>query len=178
MTGRLDVITGPMFAGKTSALLRRLTTLREAGRNVAAFKPGIDGRYATDAIVSHTGLRFSSQSFEQEFPPRVPHGYEVFGVDEVQFVSEEGIERILREVFRGLHVIVGGLDLTAQGQPFGSMPLLLAHATDVVKLHASCAQCGADASRTQRLIASDAEILVGGVGMYEPRCLSCFVPAA
>ena len=97
-------------------------------------------------------------------------------IDEAQFFdwSVADVARLLAD--RGLRVIITGLDLDFRGEPFGPMPLLMAEAEMVDKLHAICIQCGAAASRTQRLINgqparyTDPVILVGASEVYEARC--------
>ncbi|MCS7039153.1 MAG: thymidine kinase, partial [Caldilineales bacterium] len=103
----------------------------------------------------------------------------VIAVDEVQFF-DEGIIAVCNELaHRGLRVIVAGLDTDFRGEPFGPMPVLMAQAEQVDKLHAICMRCGAEASRTQRLIDGqpayygDPVVLIGASEKYEARCRAC-----
>ena len=103
----------------------------------------------------------------------------VVAIDEAQFFDWKvaDVARLLAD--RGLRVIITGLDLDFRGEPFGPMPLLMAEAEMVDKLHAICVVCGAPASRTQRLINgepahyADPVILVGASEVYEARCRDC-----
>ena len=52
--GRIEVICGPMFAGKTEELIRRDTRMEYAHKNFLVFKPLIDNRYSIDEVVSHS----------------------------------------------------------------------------------------------------------------------------
>ena len=174
MRGRLEVITGPMFSGKTEELIDRLRVAQGMGRMVRVYKPKIDGRYSNDAIVSHKGTRFDAVAIPT---PDFQSRHEVIGIDEVQFFGEPVIDAIMLLVKRGTRVITSGLDLTFKGEPFEPMPQLLALADNVRKLHARCAKCGEDANRSQRIVSSNAAILVGGPEAYEPRCFSCFISA-
>jgi thymidine kinase len=74
----------------------------------------------------------------------------------------------------GKRVIVAGLDQDYLGRPFDPMPALMAAAEEVTKTRAICVRCGAAASRTQRLVASDERVVVGATGLYEARCRRCF----
>jgi thymidine kinase len=173
MPGSLEVIAGSMFSGKTVRLIARLRDAESQGLRVRAYKPRVDNRYAVDAIVSHTGTRFPASVFEQG----VPQTADVVGIDEVQFLPESVVDLVLQWVKQGARVIVSGLDLDCWGKPFGPMPTLLSYATEVQKLTAICAQCGGEASRSQRLATTESTIFVGGAEAYEPRCFSCFEPA-
>ncbi|MED6227114.1 Thymidine kinase a, partial [Stylosanthes scabra] len=57
-SGEVHVIVGPMFAGKTTSLLRRIKSEVQNGRNVAMLKSSKDTRYAIDSVVTHDGMRF------------------------------------------------------------------------------------------------------------------------
>lgn len=58
MVGRLEVITGCMFSGKTEELIRRLERVRIARGKILLFKPTIDNRYSETAVVTHYGREF------------------------------------------------------------------------------------------------------------------------
>ncbi len=188
--GRLEVITGCMFSGKTEELIRRLERVRIARKKIVLFKPTIDTRYSQRAIVTHYGRQFSANL--------LPSGDEelhvldeiagagqidaatVVAFDEGNFFSDKLPELCEALVEHGKRVIVAGLDLTFAGEPFGPMPTLMALADEVAKLHAVCVKCGGEATRTQRLIdgkpapPSDEVIKVGGKEFYEARCLACY----
>jgi len=189
--GRLEVITGCMFSGKTEELLRRIERVRIAKLRFALFKPVTDARYRTDSIMTHYG---------REFPAvRLPTDISIYadlrsaidsddldrcvvvGFDEGNFFSSGFISLCNELVARGKRVIVAGLDLTYQEKPFGPMPTLMALADELVKLTAICTRCGGVATRSRRLISAgalpgdDPEILVGGVNCYEANCRDCFV---
>lgn len=177
--GRLEVITGPMFSGKSEELLRRLRRAAIAGYNVGLFKPDIDHRYKREKVVSHNGVEMTAipvKSANDLYLQAL--GFDVVGVDEVQFI--ENIVDTLRQVSKKAIVIVSGLDMTYRAEPFGDIPTLLAIAERIDKLTAVCHKCGLDASRTQRLVdgkpASFAgpTVQVGGIESYEARCGQCF----
>jgi thymidine kinase len=180
--GVLEVITGPMFSGKSEELIRRLKRARIARQRVACYKPDIDLRYHRTAIASH-----SSQTHEATTVTTVEHlrsllfpqlaEVEVVGIDEVQFLSPEIIPLSMELVALGKRVLMAGLDTTFSNEPFGPVPNLMALADKVTKLSAVCMVCGQAAIHTQRLGQSQELVVVGATGLYEARCRAHFHPA-
>jgi len=184
--GRIEVITGPMFSGKSEELIRRLKRAQIAKQRVACFKPDIDVRYHRNAIASH-----SAQSLEAQAVANVeelkailmplldlPAGasVDVVGIDEAQFLDPSLVPLANELVHLGRRVIIAGLDTTFAGEPFAPIPDLMAIADEVTKLSAVCMQCGATAVHTQRLGSNQELVVVGAAGVYEARCRSCFRP--
>ena len=174
--GSIEVITGSMFSGKTEELIRRVKRALLARQRVQAFKPRIDDRYDATRIVSHERVSVdavavaTSESLEQ----RIEDESQVIAIDEAQFFDSGLVEVVDRLAKRGLRVIIAGLDQDYLGRPFHPMPELMAIAEDVTKVHAVCTVCGAAACRSQRLLAENATVLVGGSEAYEARCRACF----
>lgn len=172
--GRVEVICGPMFSGKSEELLRRVHRTQLASLPVLLFKPQMDTRYSETEVVSHGGLRkgcLNITAAEEILAyPRVA----VVGIDEAQFLQgnlEFVVETLAHE---GVRVILAGLDTDYLGKPFGHMGSILAVADEVTKLKAVCMRCGADAAKTYRMTVSAEQILVGGMGEYEARCRACW----
>lgn len=186
--GRLEVVCGSMFSGKTEELMRRLRRAEYAKQRVLTIKHHIDKRYnqVPTCIVSHEGReRFAfvvtdGVSGFEKILELAQSNVDVIGIDEVQFFSTPILDVIVQLVDQGKRVITAGLDLDFRGEPFGIMPTLLAIADDVTKLKAICVVCGNDAHHTQRLINGrpatydDPIILVGASEFYEARCRNCF----
>lgn len=179
--GWIEVICGPMFAGKSEELIRRVKRLEYAKKNVVAFKPKIDNRYSEDEIVSHSKQHvksFTISSSDEIMKYIKPDTYAVV-IDEVQFLDEGIISIIDQLADSGKRVIVAGLDTDFRGEPFSIMPIILAKAEYVMKLTAICVKCGAPATRTQRIIDGvpasyqDPIVVVGASESYEPRCRHC-----
>jgi thymidine kinase len=177
--GCIEVVCGSMFSGKTEELLRRIKRARLARQVVQLFKPRVDDRYDAVKVVSHEGANADAfpVSDADELVARVVPEAAVVGIDEVQFFDARVVRAAEKLADLGVRVIVAGLDQDYRGQPFGPMPSLMAIAEYVTKLHAVCAQCGAHASRSQRLAASEGQLFVGGAAAYEARCRRCFVAA-
>lgn len=179
--GVLEVITGPMFSGKSEELIRRLKRARIARQRVACYKPDIDLRYHRTRIASHSLQTHdavpvrSVEHLRGELFPQLEM-VEVVGIDEVQFLSAGIISLLAELVDLGKRVIVAGLDMTYAAEPFGPVPALMAMADSVTKLSAVCMVCGASAIHTQRLGQSQELVVVGATGMYEARCRAHFEP--
>jgi thymidine kinase len=178
--GCIEVVCGSMFSGKTEELLRRIKRARLARQQVQLFKPRVDDRYDAVKVVSHEGANADAMPVgsADELLACVPLAVAVVGIDEVQFFDETilGVAEQLAD--RGIRVIVAGLDQDYRGKPFGPMPMLMAVAEYVTKLHAVCVACGGRACRSQRLVASEGQLFVGGAAAYEARCRRCFVSSA
>jgi thymidine kinase len=179
--GRMEVITGPMFSGKSEELIRRLKRAQIARLRIASFKPEIDLRYQPDAISSHSAQTIRAVAVRDVdrlravlFPAL--DTVDVVGIDEAQFFDELLVGLAMELVEAGKRVVLAGLDTTFAGEPFAPMPALMAIADEVVKLSAVCMVCGAPAIHTQRLGASQQLVIVGASGMYEARCRACFRP--
>ncbi len=177
-SGRVEVICGSMFCGKTEELIRRVKRAVIARQQVQVFKHSLDSRYAEGEIASHSGQFFEAVPVQAaaDIIPQVGAETTVVAIDEVQFFDRE-IVRVVEELAaRGIRVIVAGLDMDFRGEPFGSIPELMCRAEEVVKLHAICIVCGEAASRTQRLVNGqparydDPVIMVGAQESYEARC--------
>jgi thymidine kinase len=179
--GVLEVITGPMFSGKSEELIRRLKRARIARQRVTCFKPDIDLRYHRTAIASHSDQTHEAatvrtvEDLRATLAPRL-HEIDVIGVDEVQFLSGEIIPLALELVAMGKRVLMAGLDTTFANEPFGPVPDLMALADKVTKLSAVCMVCGQPAIHTQRLGQSQELVVVGAAGLYEARCRAHFSP--
>lgn len=179
--GQLEVVCGSMFSGKTEELIRRVRRAQIARQQVQVFKPALDDRYGIERVTSHNGVNVEAVSLEgaSEILDHVEPATRVVAIDEAQFFGREVCDVCDALTERGLRVIVAGLDTDFRGEPFGSMPSLLAQAEKVDKLRAICVVCGREASRTQRLINGhparyeDPVILVGAKEVYEARCRSC-----
>lgn len=173
MVGRLEVFCGPMFAGKTTLLIQRLRRSERARLRVVGVKPAVDSRYSVNEMVTHAGLTFHAGPVNgpEEILARVWDA-DVIGFDEVQFF-DVGIVDVIRElVSAGKRCYAAGLDLDFAGNHFETTGRLACLADEVVKISAVCVVCGADATRTQRVVHSDEVVLIGGSSAYEARCLA------
>ena len=176
--GWIEVICGPMFSGKSEELIRRIRRAEIARQRVQIFKNALDARYDATSIVSHSQQSLPSVAVEQigQVYDLIEEGTEVVAIDEGQFFTSEIVSVCNRLASQRLRVIVAGLDLDYRGEPFGSMPELMATAEYVSKQLAICMVCGDPANFTQRLTANRDRIVVGASGTYEARCRRHFTP--
>lgn len=176
--GWIEVITGPMYAGKSEELIRRVTTLSFAHKKIVAFKPKIDNRYDKSKIAAHNGNKYEAFAISQakEILEHIDSSVQVVAIDEIQFFDESILPLVENLANMGARVICAGLDLDFRGKPFGIMPSLLAEAEIVTKLEAACTVCGYGATRSQRMVNgqpakyTDPIVLVGAKESYEARC--------
>jgi len=176
--GRVEVICGSMFSGKTEELIRRLRRAQFAHQHVEIFKPSIDTRYSEESVVTHEGTSIVSSPVDSsQSILLLGADSDVIGIDEAQFF-DEGIVDVCNQLAQnGVRVIAAGLDLDFRGQPFGPMPRLLSIADDVTKVHAICVRCGALAYVSHRIVEGERTVLLGETKEYEPLCRECYKKA-
>ncbi len=176
--GRIEVVCGSMFSGKTEELIRRMRRAQFARQKVEIFKPAIDVRYSEEDVVSHDQKHIQSTPIDS--PGSIlllSSDIDVVGIDEAQFF-DMGIVDVCNELAnRGVRVIVAGLDMDYKGVPFGPMPALCAIADDVTKVHAICVKCGNLAYVSHRKVQSEQRVLLGETTEYEPLCRECYQKA-
>lgn len=173
--GRIEVVCGSMFSGKTEELIRRMRRAKFARQRVEIFKPAIDTRYSDEDVVSHDHNIITSTPIDSSASILLlTSEIDVVGIDEAQFF-DQGIVDVCNELAnRGIRVIVAGLDMDFKGIPFGPMPALCAIADEVTKVHAICVKCGALAYVSHRLVKNDKQVLLGETQEYEPLCRECY----
>lgn len=183
--GRIEVIAGGMFAGKTGELILRLTRAELARQTTAAFKHALDVRYTPDNLATHVPPRPRGNSTEHPAVPvstpgailsrldrsRLPS---VVGIDEAQFFDSTLPDVCQQLSAWGVRVIIAGLDMDSEGAPFGSMGTMLAIADEVTKVHAVCMQCGADATHTLYCGGDKQGQVLVGAQEYSARCRACW----
>lgn len=173
--GRIEVICGSMFSGKTEELIRRMKRAKFARQRVEIFKPSIDTRYSEDDVVSHDHNVIPSTPIDSSASILLlSSNIDVVGIDEAQFLDQDVVKVCNELANRGVRVIVAGLDMDFQGVPFGPIPALCAIADDVTKVHAICVRCGALAYVSHRLVANERRVLLGEKDEYEPLCRECY----
>lgn len=176
--GRIEVVCGSMFSGKTEELIRRLKRAKFAKQRVEIFKPAIDTRYSQEDVVSHDSHSIASTPIDTSasillFTSEI----DVVGIDEAQFFDMGLIDVCNQLANDGVRVIVAGLDMDFRGNPFGPMPALCAIADEVSKVHAICVKCGQLASYSHRTVKNDKQVLLGETAEYEPLCRKCYLRA-
>lgn len=175
--GWIEVITGGMFSGKSEELIRRIRRAEIARQRAQIFKPAIDDRFELKRVISrdNRGMDAIVVNNSSDLRANIMFGVKVVGIDEVQFFDDEIVSVCMELADGGVRVIAAGLDQDYLRRPFGPMPLLLAVAEDVSKMHAVCVRCGGLAHYTQRVAGGNSQIEIGD-GTYEARCRVCYEP--
>ncbi len=174
-TGKIEVIYGCMFSGKTEELIRRVEIAKTAGLSIAVFKHSIDNRYAKRSIASHNLNTIPATPVKSSNLILVPgSNHQVVVIDEAQFFDEALPDICIALASKKIRVIIAGLDIDYKEQPFGPMPKLMAIADELTRLYAVCVKCGAPATISYRTALSENKILIGEKESYEPRCKSCY----
>jgi len=175
--GRLIVVRGSMFAGKTEKLIAWLREGLAAGQSVVAFKHAIDNRYDPDHLITHRRERFNATRVPDAAAiVRLAAGNARVAIDEGHFFKPELVEAVRDLLKAGTSVMVAGISNDAWGRPFEPMPQLAAIADEVIDCRSPCSVCGKPADYTQRLVPVTTPTMVGGLGEYEPRCAEHFTP--
>ena len=173
--GRIEVVCGSMFSGKTEELIRRMKRAKFAKQKVEIFKPSLDTRYSAEDVVSHDKNTIRSTPIDSSGAILLlASDIDVVGIDEAQFFDDGLVEVCNQLANNGVRVIVAGLDMDYKGIPFGPIPALCAIADEVTKVHAICVKCGALAYVSHRLIHNDKRVLLGEKDEYEPLCRECY----
>jgi thymidine kinase len=176
--GRIEVVCGSMFSGKTEELIRRMRRAEFAKQKVEIFKPAIDTRYSEEDVVSHDQHAIPSTPIDSSASILLlTSDIDVVGIDEAQFFDMGLVDVCNQLANRGVRVIVAGLDMDFRGVPFGPMPALCAIADDVTKVHAICVKCGNLAYLSHRTVSDERRVLLGETQEYEPLCRECYQKA-
>lgn len=185
--GRIEVVCGSMFSGKTEELIRRIKRATFARQRVVIFKPQIDTRYSEEEVVSHdrnsvmsVPLSTSAEILDylsSHATNKDGYDFDVVGIDEAQFFGMDLVAVCNQLANNGVRVIIAGLDMDFQCTPFGPIPALCAVADEVTKVHAICVKCGALAYVSHRLVHDQNQVLIGEQAEYEPLCRECYKKA-
>lgn len=176
--GWIEVICGSMFSGKTEELIRRLRRAQFAKQKIEIFKPAVDLRYDSELVTSHDQNQIPSTPVPAAANiPILADGCEVVGIDEAQFFDDEIVQVCNDLANSGVRVIVAGLDMDYQGNPFGPMPALMATAEYVTKVHAICTRTGNLAHYSFRTSSDQNLVHLGEKESYEPLSRAAFYKA-
>lgn len=171
--GKLTVITGPMFAGKTSLLMDMVEDAQKAGKSVVVIKHAVDDRYDRESVVTHNGRRlkaFRCYTLAEILDQTA--SYQVIAIDEGQFFNDLTFV-VNTQVNSGQEVIVAGLNSGNDRKPFSQMAELVMTAERAIHLSSKCA-CGRDAVFTLRYNYDNPRQFVGGSDMYRSTCRTCY----
>ncbi len=180
MRAPLLVICGPMFAGKTTELQRRIALAQAAGERVLVVKPARDTRYGESEIVTHTGVRVPARpvaTLHEIVDEIVGEIVDFIAIDEIHFFASDAVAPIEALLARGTRVAVAGCDIDHFGDMFAPFDALIPRASEVARIYGVCHRCGAPSTHSERLVATTERIIVGGVKEFIATCPSCFRPS-
>lgn len=167
--GKIEVICGSMFSGKTEELIKRLKKVELNGLKYIVFRPKLDSRNPENKIISHAKSEISASIVSSaEEILKLSKEYSVIGIDEAQFFDQSIVEVCNTLANQGVRIIVAGLDMDYEGNPFGPMPYLMACAEEVTKVHAICIETGNPAAYSFRKNESNNLVLIGEKKEYSP----------
>ena len=173
MSGRIEVICGSMFSGKTEELISRI---KKSGKSYRVFKPETDTRNKKNKIESHNKVEIEATTIKNISDIlKIKTKYEIIGIDEAQFFSDQIIVVCNLLANQGIRVIIAGLDMDYSGKPFGPMPFLMAIAEQVTKLHAICDETGEPALFSYRKIENSETIMIGEKKEYMPLSRKAYI---
>ena len=175
LCGSLTLIIGPMFAGKSTELIRQLERYMIVEKKVLAIAHTKDDRYAKNKIVTHDGKQMAALSVSKLMDNEDIYAeFDVIGIDEGQFYPDL-YEFCNKYADLGKHIFVAGIQGDQYRREFGQMMKVIPICDKVKLLHAVCKRCGRAATFTHRKVASTAMFVVGGLDMYESGCRQCFL---
>ena len=170
----LEVICGPMFAGKSTALAERYYALQAKGAKVKMFTSSADTRpYRRHDRGAFPEAEPVNKNPESDTGIQLGAGFDAVMFDEAQFMPEwvcGALGAILRA---GKLVTVAGLDRDSEGASWPVMLRLVGMSQNVTFLEATCG-CGRPAHYTLRLSPKASTIAIGGAEAYAPACKKCW----
>ena len=171
--GRIEVICGSMFSGKTEELINRIINSKKSYK---VFKPRTDTRNEKNKIMSHSKIEIDATTVNDiNEVLSYKDKFDVIGIDEAQFFSNDIISVCNDLANNNIRVIVAGLDMDFSGKPFGPMPFLMAIAEDVTKVHAKCSETGKPALYSYRKVDNNETVMIGEKKEYKPLSRKAFI---
>ncbi len=177
--GKLTVIAGPMFSGKTGKLVALVEVFTRMGHRVLTVKPSIDSRYSQNEIYSHDHRKTPALVVDGLSPESIIGAITKQAVDkvifdEVQFFDKEKVLEIIKKLKKlGVHVIASGLMYDYMRKPFGATPELMGLADERLELMAVCQKCGGLARHSERVKGGKTQVDVGAADKYIAVCEKC-----
>lgn len=191
--GKLEVICGPMWSGKSSELLKRLRKHLIIKKECVLIIPDIETRYGEKTLCTHDketpkesenltkkvvkkdvkGITITWNHLIDYEELSIHLSTDVVFIDEGQFFPNL-INICEMLVKNGKNVIVAALDMDYKKKPFKHIATLMAKANNVTKLHALCHKCGKKAYYSERFSEETEKEVVGGSDKYRSCCIECF----
>jgi len=174
MNGKLELIIGNMFSGKTSELIRRINREKSINKRILVINFSQDNRYCSDSVCSHDFIKTKCLKVTklEDIPLGMINDYDSFFIDEAQFFSDlySYVKKLVEEFKK--HVVVSGLDGDSNRKIFGDIINLIPICDTVDKFRAYCNKCndGTYAPFTKKIKGKSDIIDIGGSDKYVPVC--------
>ncbi len=176
----LDIVLGPMWAGKSSFIIGKIRRYRAIGWDVLVIANPLDNRYGSHVVSSHDKEQVSAlavSELETLVTQPVYTNARLLVIEEAQFYK--GLYDFVKKAVEdhGKHVVCVGLDGDASREPFGELLRLIPLCDNVKKIKSLCAECGdgTPALFTHRITQTQTQIQVGAEGTYTPLCRKHFL---
>ena len=173
--GRIELIMGPMFSGKTTRLIDNIRKSAYKAKKAVMVSYYADKRYTKKSeVVTHDFIKYDSvecKKLSEKF--EILKNYDIIGIDEGQFFIDL-IETCEQLADMGKIVIVAALNGDFRREPFPVIANLIPKADKIKLLTAYCFNCHKEAKYSLRIVASNEKILIGAGESYKPACRKCF----
>lgn len=180
--GKLTVIAGPMFAGKTTKLLTLFSVLSNLHFSVLCFKAEATGNGGMGHTRSHDERSLPVIYIDMDRPERIleyvgTQGIQKVIIDNMNFFPKERFLKVVRTLLsRGVDVYVNGLIYDYRRREYGATKTLMNMADESIEQFSICVKCGSKAMHTER-VAGGTQQSIGTNGReraaYIPVCASC-----
>lgn len=181
MAGNIKVITGEMFSGKSKELSRLIERALIADLTVDVFYPVFSSRDSSRDIESRVAELSGqlvvvgvTEGRSSEILTLMNPLADVIAIDEAQFFTQDLVLVVKQLRHQGKRILIAGLDLDYQEQPFGCMGALMCLADDVMKVHAVCTSCKKSDAFISHRLTSEADQVVVGERNYTALCVECY----
>jgi len=173
--GRIQLICGPMFSGKSTELLRKMRVFEVALHKSLIVKYAKDDRFSDDCVSTHDKtMRKAVKATKLEQIRAEALKYTIIGIDEGQFFDDL-VPFCVDMANRGKTVLVAALDGTFEQKPFANTIELISNCESVVKLSSVCMSCLKQASFSRRLNDDKRVEVIGGEDVYAASCRRCLL---
>ena len=179
--GRIELIIGCMFSGKSSELIRRVRRFESISTNILSINYDEDTRYDNNLnnIITHDMVKQNAISVNKLLPLMLTQEYKnasIIAINEGQFFSDLTDFCITSADYHNKTIIIAGLNGDYKREPFEEISKLMPHADEILKLSAMCKSCnnGTLATFTKKKTESTQLIEIGGDDIYEPVCRTCY----
>ena len=174
--GKIELILGPMFSGKSTRLIELMRKYVYKAKKTIMVKFYADQRYTEKSeVVTHDLIKYDSincKILRDSFDTF--KNYDVIGIDEGQFFAD--LVEVCEELaLMGKIVLIAALNGDFRMEPFPVIQRIIAKADKIKLLKAYCFNCHKDAKFSLRIVQSNETVLIGAGEAYKPACRECLV---